>query len=158
MTFSFTPTPAGQTITGTWSFQFYWSGGTGSVRDTITLSAGVLTGGVCTVQIPTGGASWTTTYGSGGINTTSPVTVNTSASQTVTIPPGGTLSLVVALTQGTGGATTFLYDGVGGTADTQLNPPSMVVPESVLGLVGLALAIPLITGRRRLFSFLRVRA
>jgi cellulose synthase/poly-beta-1,6-N-acetylglucosamine synthase-like glycosyltransferase len=156
-TYSFTPTPAGQTVSGTWSFVFYWNGGSGSVKDTIKLSAGVLTGGVCVVQIPTGGATWTTTYGSGGINTTSPVTVNTSASQTVVIPPGGTLCLIVTLSHGTGGATNFLYDGVAGTADTQLITPSLVVPESVLSLVGLALAIPLITGRRRLLSFLRVR-
>jgi hypothetical protein len=156
-TFSFTPDPAGQTVTGIWSFQFYWNGGVGSVKDTISLSAGVLTAGVCVVQIPTGGATWTTTYGSGGINTTSPVTVNTSASQTVVIPPGGTLCLIVALSHGTGGATNFLYDGVVGTADTQLIPPSLVVPESVLGFLGLALVIPLITGRRRLMSLLRVR-
>lgn len=157
-TFSFTPTPAGQTITGTWSFLFYWTGGTGATRDTIILSAGVLNAGVCVVQIPTGGATWTTTYGTNGTNTTSPVTVNTSASQTVTIPPNGTLCLVVSLSHGTGGATTVLYDGVAGTADTQLITPSLVVPESLLGFAGLAMAIPLITGRRRLLSFLRVRA
>ncbi len=156
-TYSFTPTPAGQTVSGTWSFLFYWNGGSGAVKDTIGLSAGVLTGGVCVVQIPTGGATWTTTYGSRGINTTSPVTVNTSASQTVVIPPGGTLCLIVTLSHRTGGATHFLYDGVAGTADTQLITPSLVVPESVLGFVGLALAIPLITGRRRLLSFFRVR-
>ncbi len=49
------------------------------------------------------------------------------------------------------------YDGTAGVADTQLLPPSTVVPESVLGLVGLALAIPVITGRRRLLSLLRLR-
>jgi cellulose synthase/poly-beta-1,6-N-acetylglucosamine synthase-like glycosyltransferase len=157
-TFSFTPNPAGQTITGTWSFMFYWSGGSGSTRDTISLSAGVLVGAVCVVQIPTGGATWTTTFGTNGINTASPVTVNTNAPQTVTIPPGGTLCLVVSLAHGTGGATSFSYDGTAGTADTQLITPSIVVPESVLGFVGLALAIPLITGRRRLLSFFSVRA
>jgi cellulose synthase/poly-beta-1,6-N-acetylglucosamine synthase-like glycosyltransferase len=156
-TYSFTPSPSAQTITGTWSFLFYWNGGTGSVRDTISLSAGVLTAGVCVPQIPIG-ATWTTTYGSNGINTTSPVTVNTSAPQTVVIPAGGQLCLVVTLAHGTGGATNFLYDGVAGTADTQLITPSLVVPESVLGFIGLALAIPLITGRRRLLSFLRVRS
>jgi hypothetical protein len=36
--------------------------------------------------------------------------------------------------------------------------PSLVVPESVLGFAGLALAIPLITGRRRLLAFFKVRA
>jgi cellulose synthase/poly-beta-1,6-N-acetylglucosamine synthase-like glycosyltransferase len=156
-TFSFTPSPSAQTITGSWSFQFYWSGGTGATRDTISLSAGVLAGGVCVVQIPTGGATWTTTYGTNGINTTSPVTVNTSASQTVSIPAGGQLCLVVSLAHGTGGATTFLYDGIAGAADTQLITPTLVVPESLIGFAGLALAIPLITGRRRLLAFFRVR-
>jgi cellulose synthase/poly-beta-1,6-N-acetylglucosamine synthase-like glycosyltransferase len=157
-TFSFTPDPAGQTITGIWSFTFYWTGGTGTTRDTISLSAGVLTNGVCVAQIPTGGATWTTTFGNNGANTGSMVTVNTSASQTVVIPPGGTLCLIVSLAHGTGGATQLLYDGAVGTADTQLITPTLVVPESVLGFVGLALAIPLITGRRRLLSFFRVRA
>jgi hypothetical protein len=157
-TFSFTPSPSAQTITGTWSFQFYWSGGTGATRDTVSLSAGVLVGGVCVVQIPTGGATWTTTYGTNGINTTSPVTVTTSASQTVAIPAGGQLCLVVTLAHGTGGATSFLYDGLGGVADTQLITPTLVVPESVLGFAGLALAIPLITGRRRWLAFFKARA
>jgi hypothetical protein len=47
------------------------------------------------------------------------------------------------------------YDGA--AANTQLTPPSTVVPESLLGFLGLALAIPVITGRRRLLSLLRVR-
>jgi cellulose synthase/poly-beta-1,6-N-acetylglucosamine synthase-like glycosyltransferase len=157
-TFSFTPSPSAQTITGTWSFLFYWSGGTGATKDTITLSAGLVTGGVCVASIPSGGATWTTTFGTNGINTTSPVTVNTSASQTLVIPSGGTLCLIVNLAHGTGGATTFLYDGLVGAADTQLITPSFVVPESVLGFAGLALAIPFLTGRRRLLAFLRVRA
>jgi len=156
-TFSFTPSPVAQTITGTWSFLFYWTGGTGATRDTISLSAGVLVGGVCVVQIPTGGATWTTTFGTNGINTTSPVTVDTSVPQTVNIPAGGTLCLVVSLAHGTGGATSVLYDGVAGVADTQLITPVFVVPESVLGFVGLALLIPVITGRRRLLRLLRVR-
>jgi hypothetical protein len=36
-------------------------------------------------------------------------------------------------------------------------PPSIVVPESVLGFVGLALLIPMFTARRRLLSLVRVR-
>jgi hypothetical protein len=155
-TFSFTPSPAAQTITGTWSFMFYWGGGTGSTRDVVSLSAGVLVAGVCVVQIPTGGATWTTTFGTNGINTTSPVTVNTSAPQSVVIPAGGTLCLTVTLAHGTGGATAVLYDGLAGVADTQLITPTFVVPESALGLIGLALAIPLITARRRLLSFFRL--
>jgi hypothetical protein len=66
--------------------------------------------------------------------------------------------LIAHFTHGTGGATSILYDGAAGVADTQLITPSIVVPESVLGFAALALAIPLITGRRRLLSFFRVRA
>jgi hypothetical protein len=46
----------------------------------------------------------------------------------------------------------LVYDGVVGTGDTHVTPPSVVVPESLLPFVGLALAIPLVTGRRRLKS------
>jgi hypothetical protein len=155
--FSFTPSPSAQTVSGIWSFTFYWTGGTGSTRDTITLSAGLLVGGVCVAQIPTGGATWTTTFGNSGANTSGTVTVNTSASQTVVIPAGGTLCLIVSLAHGTGGATSLLYDGTGGVADSQLIPPVTVVPESLLGFLGIAFVIPVITGRRRLLSFLKAR-
>jgi hypothetical protein len=158
MTFSFTPSPSPQTITGTWSFMFYWTGGTGATRDTVTVSVGLLTGGVCVTSIPSGGATWTTTFGNNGTNTGSPVTVSTSASQTLVIPSGATLCMVVTFAHGTGGATSILYDGATGVADTQLITPTIVVPESVIGFIGVALAIPLVTGRRRLLSLFRVRA
>jgi hypothetical protein len=51
----------------------------------------------------------------------------------------------------------MLYDGVAGVADTRLVPPSIVVPESLLGLGGLALAIPVFTGRKRWLLWLRRR-
>ena len=51
----------------------------------------------------------------------------------------------------------MLYDGIVGFADTRVVPPSIVVPESVLGFAALALVIPLITGRRRLLAWLKVR-
>ena len=147
-----------QTITGTWSFTMYWNGGNGTVKDTVSLSVGLISGGVCVASIPNGGATWTTTYGNNGANTTSPFTVSTSASQTLVVPAGATMCLIVNLTHGTGGATSMIYDGAAGTADTQLIPPVTVVPESLLGFLGLALAIPVITGRRRLLSLLRLRA
>ena len=86
------------------------------------------------------------------------MTVSTSASQAaLVIPAGGSLCLSVALTHGTGGATSMAYDGLAGVADTQMAPPSTVVPESLLGFLGVAFAIPLIAGRRRLLAVLRVR-
>jgi hypothetical protein len=58
----------------------------------------------------------------------------------------------VVLIHTTGGKPSLVYDGVVGTGDTHVTPPSVVVPESLLPFVGLALAIPLVTGRRRLKS------
>jgi hypothetical protein len=49
----------------------------------------------------------------------------------------------------------MLYDGSTGVADTNVVPPSIVVPESILGLAWLALLIPVFTGRRRLLAFWR---
>jgi 1,2-diacylglycerol 3-beta-glucosyltransferase len=159
--FGFTNLPAQTISAGVWSFTMYWTGGTGATRDTVTVSVGVSATASCAgfvATIPNAGTTWTTTYGTNGTNTTSPFTVSTSASQLpLVIPPGGSLCLSVTLSHGTGGATTFLYDGTAGVADSQLIPPSTVVPESLLGFLGVALAIPLITGRRRLLSVLRVR-
>jgi hypothetical protein len=84
--------------------------------------------------------------------------VSTSASQlALVIPVGGSLCLSVTLTHNTGGKPDMLYDGTAGVGDTRVVPPSIVVPESLLGLVGFALLIPLFTGRRRLLSLVRVR-
>jgi hypothetical protein len=51
----------------------------------------------------------------------------------------------------------MLYDGTALVADTRVVPPSIVVPESVLGFAGLALLIPVFTGRRRWRAVLRRR-
>jgi hypothetical protein len=71
------------------------------------------------------------------------------------IPAGGSLCLQVVLTHTTGTRQSMTYDGIAGVADTRLTPPTSVVPESLIGWLGLALAIPLLTQRRRVVSFLR---
>jgi hypothetical protein len=107
--------------------------------------------------IPSGGSTWTTTFGALGAHTTSPFTVSTSASQpALAIPAGGSLCLRVDISQEDDDVP-MVYDGRVGEGDTRLIPPTTVVPESVLGMIGIALVIPLVTGRRRLFSFLKVR-
>jgi hypothetical protein len=84
------------------------------------------------------------------------LTVSTSAGQLpLVIPLGGSLCLQVTLTHNTGGKPSMLYDGSTGVADTNIVPPSIVVPESILGLVWLALLIPVFTGRRRLLALWR---
>jgi hypothetical protein len=51
----------------------------------------------------------------------------------------------------------MVYDGTAGVGNTQMTPPSIVVPESLLGFVGFALLIPLFTSRKRVLRYLRVR-
>ncbi len=155
-TWAWTGLPA-QTITaGVWTFTMYWTGGNGNTLDTVTISAGVVSGSSCALFVPTvpnAGTTWTTTYGGSGVNTTSPFTVSTSASQAaLSIPSGGSLCVQVVLTHATGGKPSLVYDGVVGSGDTHITPPSVVVPESLLPFAGLALAIPVVTGRRRLKS------
>ena len=63
------------------------------------------------------------------------------------IPPGGSLCVQVTLTHNTGGKPSMVYDGTAGAGDTNLVPPSIVVPESLLGLVGLVMVVPLFAKR-----------
>ncbi len=155
-TWAWTGLPA-QTITaGVWTFTMYWTGGTGNTLDTVTVSAGVVAGASCALfvpSVPNAGTTWTTTYGGSGANTTSPFIVSTSGSQAaLSIPAGGSLCVQIVLIHATGGKPSLVYDGVVGTGDSHVTPPSVVVPESLLPFAGLALAIPFITGRRRLKS------
>ena len=132
----------------------YWSGGTGNTNDTVTLSVGVSTTASC-VGFPAA-FTWSTTYGSSGANAASPFTIGATGTQ-LTIQSGGSLCLRVTLTHNTGGKPSMLYDGAALVADTRVVPPTIVVPESVLGFAGLALLIPVFTGRRRLLAVLRKR-
>lgn len=158
--FSFTNLPAQTVAAGVWSFTMYWTPAGPIPVSTISLSVGVAPGASCAgfvATIPNGGTTWTTTYGAGGVHTTSPFTVSTSASQlALVIPVGGSLCLRANISVENDDVP-MIYDGPAGVADTRLLPPTTVVPESVLGFVGVALVIPLITGRRRVLSFLGVR-
>jgi cellulose synthase/poly-beta-1,6-N-acetylglucosamine synthase-like glycosyltransferase len=153
----FTNLPAQTVAAGVWTFTMYWTGGDGNTVDTVTVAAGVSPTASCAgfvATVPNPGSTWTATYGKDGTNTTSPFTLSTSASQLpLVITPGGSLCIEVTLTHSTGGRTSMLYDGAAGIADTHVVPPSIVVPESVIGFAGLALAIPLVTGRRRVLRF-----
>jgi glycosyltransferase involved in cell wall biosynthesis len=155
----FTNLPAQTVAAGVWTFQMYWSGGTGSTSDTVSVAVGVSATASCagfTGSIPNGGTTFTGSYGGATANTTSPLTVTTSASQAaLSVPAGGSLCIAVTLTHNTGGKPSMIYDGASGVASTELVPPSTVVPELVLPFAGLALVIPLITGRRRGLAWLR---
>jgi len=152
-TWGFTNLPAQTVAAGVWTFTMYWTGGNGNTNDTVTVSAGVSATSSCAgfvATVPNAGTTWSTTYVSSGANTGSPFTVSTSASQaSLAIAAGGSLCLQVTLAHNTGGKPSMIYDGTAGVADTRVVPPSIVVPESLLGFVGLALVIPVFTGRKR---------
>ncbi|HTD77024.1 MAG TPA: hypothetical protein VK898_05250 [Chloroflexota bacterium] len=74
--------------------------------------------------------------------------MSTSASQLpMVIVQGGSLCIQVTLTHNTGGKPSMVYDGTAGVADTRVVPPSIVVPESLLGFAGLALIVPIFASR-----------
>ena len=156
---AFTNLPLQTVAAGRWDFTMYWTGPTtGSNSDTVTVSAGVSLTASCAGFVPTIPSplsTWTTTFGSSGANTASPFTVSTTTTVPLLIPAGGSLCLQVVLTHTTGTRQSMTYDGIAGVADTRLTPPTSVVPESLIGWLGLALAIPLLTQRRRVVSFLR---
>ena len=139
----------------------YWNEGSGNVDDNVSVAVGISPTASCAgvvTTIPNLGTNWTTTFGTTGANTTSPFTVSTSASQaSVSIPAGGSLCLKVTMSHNTGGAPSMRYDGVAGVADTRLVPPSIVVPESLLGFAGLALLLPAFTSRKRWLAILKAR-
>ncbi|OLD49484.1 MAG: hypothetical protein AUG06_00450 [Actinobacteria bacterium 13_1_20CM_2_65_11] len=154
--FSFTNLPAQTISAGIWSFTMYWTPAGAIPKSTISLGVGVAPGPSCAgfvATIPNGGTTWTTTFGAGGLHTTSPFTVSTSASQlSLAIPAGGSLCLSADITAEPDDVP-MTYDGPSGVADTRLIPPTTVVPESLLGFLGVALGIPLVTCRRRVLSF-----
>jgi cellulose synthase/poly-beta-1,6-N-acetylglucosamine synthase-like glycosyltransferase len=150
-TWTFSSLPTQTVAAGTWSFTMNWTGGTGATSDTVTIAAGVSATSSCAgfvATVPNVGSTWTATYGSNGAQTTSPFTVSTSASQlAMVIPAGGSLCIQVTLTHNTGGKPSLVYDGLAGSGDTNVVPPSIVVPESLLGLVGLVAFVPLFASR-----------
>ena len=157
--FSFTNLPAQTISAGIWSFTMYWTPAGPTPISTISLRVGVAPGPSCVgfvATIPNAGTTWTTTFGAGGVQTTSPFTLSTSASQlALVIPAGGSLCLSADITAEPDDVP-MTYDGPAGVANTRLIPPTTVVPESLLGFLGVAFAIPLVTRGRRLLSFLRV--
>ncbi len=156
---AFTNLPLQTVAAGQWDFTMYWTGPTtGNNKDTVTVSAGVSATASCAgflALIPNPPSTWTTTFGTSGVNTSSPFTVSTNMPLQVLIPTGGSLCLQVVLTHITGTRQSMTYDGPVGLADTRLTPPTSVVPESLIGWLGVGFAIPLLTQRRRVLSFLR---
>jgi cellulose synthase/poly-beta-1,6-N-acetylglucosamine synthase-like glycosyltransferase len=142
--------PAQTVANGTWSFTMYWAPN-GNSTGTVLISAGVAVGASCAgfiATIPNPLTTWTATYGPGTANTTSPFTVTTSAAQApLVIPPGGSLCLGVDVSQGNGNNLDMLYDRGVGLADTRVVPPSIVVPESLLGVAGFIPFIPMFAAR-----------
>ena len=147
--FAFSSLPAQTVAAGVWTFTMYWTGGNGSTSDTVTLAAGVSATASCAgfvATVPNVGSTWSATYGTAAGNTANPLNVSTSASQlALVIPPGGSLCLSVTLTHSTGGKPSMLFDTA--AAATSVVPPSIVVPEGLMGLAGLAAFVPLVAAR-----------
>ena len=147
--FAFSSLPAQTVAAGVWTFTMYWTGGNGSTSDSVTLAAGVSATASCAgfvATVPNVGSTWSATYGTAAGNTANPLNVSTSASQlALVIPPGGSLCLSVTLTHSTGGKPSMLFDTA--AAATSVVPPSIVVPEGLMGLAGLAAFVPLVAAR-----------
>ena len=156
-TWAWTGLPAQTVAAGVWTFTMYWTGGSGSTSDVVSVSAGVSATASCAgfvSLIPNALTTWTATYGANTPNTTSPVAVTTSAGQlAMVIPAGGSLCLSVTLTHNTGGKPSMTYDGTAGVASTNVVAPSIIVPEGLLGFAGIAIVVPLLLPR--LFRRLR---
>lgn len=150
-TWSWSSLPAQTVAAGAWSFNFYWTGGTGNNVDTVSIAAGVSLTSSCAgfvALIPNATTTWTATYGGSTTNTASPLLVSTSAPQlAMVIPPGGTLCISVTLTHTSGGKPSMLYDGGAAAGPTNIVAPSIIVPESLLPLAGLAIVIPILAAR-----------
>jgi hypothetical protein len=150
-TWSFTNLPAQTIAAGVWTFKMNWTGGNGNTNDTVSVAVGVSATASCAVfvpLIPNLGSTWSTTFGSGGAQVNSPFTMSTSASQLpLVITAGGSLCLRVTLSHNTGGKPSMLYDGLVGDGDTSVVPPSIIVPESLLGFLGFAVVIPIFASR-----------
>ncbi len=150
-TWAWTGLPAQTVAAGVWTFTMYWTGGSGSTNDTVSVAAGVSATASCAgfvALVPNVGSTWTANYGASTANTTSPLTVTTSASQlALVIAPGGSLCLSVTLTHNTGGKPSLMYDGTAGVASTNVVPPSIVVPEGLIGFAGLAALAPMLLTR-----------
>ncbi|HEY0829535.1 MAG TPA: glycosyltransferase family 2 protein [Candidatus Dormibacteraeota bacterium] len=150
-TWSFTNLPAQTIAAGVWTFKMNWTGGSGNTNDTVSVAVGVSATASCAAfvpLIPNVGSTWSTTFGSGGAQGNSPFTMSTSVSQLpLVITPGGSLCLRVTLSHTTGGKPSMLYDGLPGDGDTSVVPPSIIVPESLLGFLGFAVVIPIFASR-----------
>jgi cellulose synthase/poly-beta-1,6-N-acetylglucosamine synthase-like glycosyltransferase len=150
-TWSFSNLPAQTVAAGVWTFTMYWTAGNGNTNDTVSIAVGVSATASCATLvplIPNVGSTWSATYGASGTNTTSPFSVTTSASQLpLVITTGGSLCVQVTLTHNTGGKPSMIYDGPSGIGDTNVVAPSIIVPESLLGLAGLVLVIPVLATR-----------
>jgi cellulose synthase/poly-beta-1,6-N-acetylglucosamine synthase-like glycosyltransferase len=147
--FAYANLPAQTIPAGTWKFTLYWSLGVPVPLSNITLSVGVISGGSCVGFAPAL-VTWSGTFGLGP----NPATLSTTTGTAVTIGAGQTLCLKVDLSVEQDDAL-MLYDTA--AAPTSLTPPVTVVPESLLGFLGVALAIPVFTGRRRWLSWIKVR-
>jgi cellulose synthase/poly-beta-1,6-N-acetylglucosamine synthase-like glycosyltransferase len=150
-TWSWTGLPAQTVAGGGWTFNLFWTGGAGNESDTVAVQVGVSNTASCAgfvASVPKTGTTWTASFGTGNPAATNSVTVTTSAAQDpLVIPAGNTLCISVTLTHMTGGKPSLLYDGTAAAGASNVVAPSIIVPESLIPLMGFAVVIPVIASR-----------
>ena len=146
--FSFANLPAQTIPGGTWTFKLYWTPGVPVLLSNVSLSVGVVSGASCAAFAAV--LTWGGTYGTGA----NPATFSITTGTAVTILTGQTLCLKVDLSVENDDSP-MIYDSA--AAPSQLQPPVTIVPESLLAFLGLALVVPVVTGRRRWLTWFKVQ-
>ena len=135
-----------QTIgAGTYTFQYWTNSPNGQQNVTATLTFGYSPDAGCSAL--TAITSWSATL----IKAAAGATVTNTTSSSTTIPDNSYLCWKVTITAAGTNELWLQYDAT--TKSTNLNTPTITVPELGLALLGLALVAPLV-GRRRLRDWL----
>jgi hypothetical protein len=135
-------TVGSQTVAaGTYTFT-YWTGScSGTCTVTATLTFGYSSSSEC-ASITTL-ASWSASIVKGS----SGATTNTTTSSSAAIPANSYICWSIAVTATSGGGYVLEYDT--STITTNINTPTISVPEAGLALLGLALMAPIAARRRK---------
>jgi len=132
-----TVTYTGQTIpAGSYTFT-YWTSGEGGSTVTAVLTFGYSAAASCAVIVPI--ATWTATLVNGGGSTTS------ASLPAAILPANSYLCWQITVIAVDKGGLDLRYDS--NNQQTSITTPSIVVPEHVTPLVGLAILLPLAAGQ-----------
>jgi hypothetical protein len=146
-------TVGSQTVAaGTYTFTYWTSSAMGSNSSTVTLTFGYSSTATC--NSITALASWSATIADGAVGATT-----STAGSSGTIPANSYICWQIVVTA-IGGSNAFSLEYDTTTFTTNINTPTITVPEYGLALIGLAMAAPFIARRRQreqLLDFVRAR-